>query len=154
MMLHIRRGKGKKDRIAPLFKRLLDSLRAYFKAYRPTKYLFEGRKRGPYATRSTRLLLAEAKRKGGILKKGSIHMLRHSYATHLLEPGTDIRYIQSFLGHNNVGTTMIYTHIGQTKIGNIQAPWTGWTFHAQFRFLGCQERMFQHEQLKKRNKDY
>lgn len=122
MMIHIRQGKGKKDRMVPLSKRLLETLREYFKVYRPEKYLFEGGKGEPYAARSAQQVLQEAKLKAGIHKKGSIHMLRHSYATQLLEAGTDIRYIQAFLGHNSLGTTMIYTHIGKTKIGNIQSP--------------------------------
>jgi integrase/recombinase XerD len=122
MMIHVRQGKGKKDRMVPLSKRLLETLREYFIKYKPKQYLFEGEKGGAYSTRSAQIIISEAKKKAGIIKKGSIHMLRHSYATHLLEAGTDIRYIQSFLGHNNLSTTMIYTHIGQTKIGNIQSP--------------------------------
>ncbi|MFL5740226.1 MAG: tyrosine-type recombinase/integrase [Flavisolibacter sp.] len=122
MMLHIRLAKGKKDRMVPLSKKLLIVLREYYSQYKPKEYVFEGDSGKPYSERSAQMILAEAKRKAGINKKGSIHMLRHSYATHLLESGTDIRYIQSFLGHNSLQTTMIYTHVSKPKIANIESP--------------------------------
>ena len=122
MMLHIRGAKGKKDRMVPLSKVLLETLREYAKVYKPKTFLFEGETGGPYSERSAQQVLAAAKRKAGIQKGGSIHMLRHSYATHLLEHGTDIRYIQSFLGHASLATTMLYTHVSQVKIGDIQSP--------------------------------
>lgn len=84
--------------------------------------MFEGEAGGPYSTRSAQSILHEAKKAARIYKKGSIHSLRHSYATHLLEGGTDIRYIQSFLGHNSLQTTMIYTHVSKLKIESIQSP--------------------------------
>ena len=96
MMIHIREGKGKKDRMVTLSKRLLETLRQYFLAYRPKEYLFEGVPGKQYSSRSAQMILREAKKGAGIKKKGSIHMLRHSYATHLLEAGTDIRYIRRF----------------------------------------------------------
>jgi site-specific recombinase XerD len=123
MMLHVREGKGKKDRMVPLSKKLLETLRQYYRKYKPRVFLFEGEKVGePYSERAAQAALAGAKRKAGIRKKGSIHMLRHSYATHLLEAGTDIRYIQAFLGHNSLQTTMIYTHVSRLKIESIQSP--------------------------------
>jgi site-specific recombinase XerD len=122
MMLHIREGKGKKDRMVPLSKILLETLREYFQKYRPKEFLFEGEAGRPYSTRSAQLILAAAKKEARINKKGSIHLLRHSYATHLLEGGTDIRYIQSFLGHSSLKTTMIYTHVSKLKIESIQSP--------------------------------
>lgn len=123
MMLHVREGKGKKDRMVPLSKKLLETLREYYRKYKPKVFLFEGEKVGePYSERAAQAALAGAKRKAGIRKKGSIHMLRHSYATHLLEAGTDIRYIQAFLGHNSLQTTMIYTHVSRLKIESIQSP--------------------------------
>jgi site-specific recombinase XerD len=97
-------------------------LRQYVSAFKPKEYLFEGEGGLPYGTRSAQLVLAAAKRKAGIHKKGSIHLLRHSYATHLLECGTDVRYIQSFLGHNSLKTTMLYTHVSKLKVENIQSP--------------------------------
>jgi site-specific recombinase XerD len=122
MMMHVRGGKGAKDRMVPLSKKLLQTLREYFKQYKPKTYLFEGENGKAYSTRSAQDVLLEAKRKAGIHKKGSIHMLRHSFATHLLEGGTDIRYIQSFLGHESLSTTMIYTHVSRLKIESIQSP--------------------------------
>jgi site-specific recombinase XerD len=122
MMIHIRAAKGKKDRMVPLSKRLLETLRLYVAAYKPGDYLFEGEGGAPYSTRSAQQVLAVAKIKAGILKKGSIHSLRHSYATHLLEGGTDVRYIQNFLGHTSLKTTMLYTHVSKLKIQNIQSP--------------------------------
>lgn len=123
MMIHIRQGKGKKDRMVPLSARLLEALRTYYKAYKPKEYLFEGEKQGmPYSARSAQQVIKQAKQKAGIKKGGSIHSLRHSYATHLLEGGTDIRYIQAFMGHNDPKTTMRYTHVSKTAIGNIGSP--------------------------------
>ena len=122
MLIHIRGAKGKKDRLVPLSKRLLETLRQYVAQYKPKEYLFEGEGGLPYGTRSAQLVLAAAKRKAGIEKKGSIHLLRHSYATHLLEGGTDVRYIQDFLGHNSLKTTMLYTHVSKLKVQNIHSP--------------------------------
>ncbi len=123
MMIHIRNGKGKKDRMVPLSEKLLVTLREYFSVFKPKIYLFEGEEEGrAYSKRSAQQVLAAAKRRAGITKKGSIHMLRHSYATHLLESGTDIRYIQALLGHNSLGTTMRYTHVSKIQIGSIQSP--------------------------------
>ncbi|RYF83236.1 MAG: integrase [Chitinophagaceae bacterium] len=122
MLLHVREGKGGKDRMVPLSQKLLLTLRDYVKHYHPKEYLFEGEAGGPYATRTAQEVLQEAKSKAGIRKKGGIHLLRHSYATHLLEAGTDIRYIQAFLGHNSLQTTMLYTHVSKLKIETIQSP--------------------------------
>ena len=122
MVIHIRQGKGKKDRLVPLSKTLLQHLRAYFKMYRPATFLFEGEGGKSYSTRSAQKVLALAKGETKIGKRGSIHMLRHSYATHLLEAGTDIRYIQAFLGHHNIKTTMRYTHVTMPKLENIKSP--------------------------------
>lgn len=122
MMIHIREGKGGKDRVVPLSKKLPEALREYFRAYRPKIYLFEGEDGGAYSSRSAQAVLSEAKRKAGIRKNGSIHLLRHSYATQLLEGGTGIRYIQAFLGHDSLQTTMRYTHVSRLKIESIQSP--------------------------------
>ena len=110
MLVHIHEGKGGKDRMVQLSEVLLETLRAYYKQYKPTVYLFEGDRRGePYSTRSAQKVIKRAKLRAGVKKKGSIHMLRHSYATHLLESGTDIRYIKELLGHNSLKTTLRYT---------------------------------------------
>ncbi|MGI8952938.1 MAG: tyrosine-type recombinase/integrase [Chitinophagaceae bacterium] len=122
MMMHIKAAKGKKDRMVPLSKKLLETLREYYKVYRPKNYLFEGQYGGAYSTRSAQLILQHAKTKAGIRKNGSIHSLRHSYATHLLESGTDIRIIQKLLGHNSIKTTMRYTHVSKKDIGKIESP--------------------------------
>lgn len=122
MMIHLHGAKGKKDRLVPLSKTLLATLREYFKAYHPKEYLFEGQNGGVYHSRSVQLILKEAKQKAGITKKGSIHSLRHSYATHLMEGGTDIRFIQELLGHNSIQTTMRYTHVSKKDIGRIESP--------------------------------
>ena len=122
MTIHIRGAKGKKDRIVPLSKKLLETLRIYYRQYRPINYLFEGQYGGAYSTRSAQSILMEAKQKAGIHKKGSIHSLRHSYATHLMEAGTDIRIIQELLGHNTIKTTMLYTHVSKKDITRIESP--------------------------------
>jgi integrase/recombinase XerD len=122
MTIHIRGAKGKKDRIVPLSKKLLKELREYYKKYHPAEYLFEGQFGGAYSVRSAQSILQEAKQKAGIHKKGSIHSLRHSYATHLMEAGTDIRIIQALLGHNSIRTTMLYTHVSRKEIGRIESP--------------------------------
>ena len=122
MMIHVRDGKGKKDRFVPLSVKVLEVLRSYFKVYKPQKYLFEGQRGQPYSTRSAQEIMAAAKKLAGIRKPGSTHMLRHSFATHHLENGTDIRYIQAMLGHNNIQTTMRYTHVAVKTIAKIQSP--------------------------------
>jgi integrase/recombinase XerD len=108
--------------MVPLSEKLLVTLREYYRKYKPKEFVFEGEDGGPYSTRSAQIVMAAAKKKAGIHKKGSIHMLRHSYATHLLEAGTDIRYIQVFLGHGSLKTTMIYTHVSMFRASNIQSP--------------------------------
>jgi integrase/recombinase XerD len=122
MMVHIRLGKGKKDRFVPLSKKVLTILREYVKVYRPKEFLFEGHSGQAYSSRSAQEVIKAAKAKCNIRKTGSIHGLRHAYATHLLENGTDIRYIQDLMGHNNIMTTIRYTHVAQKAIEKIQSP--------------------------------
>lgn len=123
MTIHVRCGKGKKDRMVALSKTLVEVLRSYYKAYKPAVYLFEGHHKGmPYSTRAAQEVLQAAKRAAGISKKGSIHSLRHAYATHLLEAGTDVRYIQELLGHKSLNTTMLYTHVARRDTAVIQSP--------------------------------
>lgn len=122
MIIHIKAAKGKKDRIVPLSKKLLENLREYYKTYKPKDFLFEGIKGDAYSTRSIQEILKTYKLRTGITKKGSIHSLRHSYATHLMESGTDVRIIQELLGHNSISTTMRYTHVSKKSITNIQSP--------------------------------
>ena len=110
-LLLIRQSKGNKDRIVALPDKLLLLLREYYKVYQPKDFLFEGAKGNQYSERSVQLILKNAMNKAGVLSKGSVHTLRHSYATHLIKSGIDVRVVQELLGHNDIRTTMIYTHI-------------------------------------------
>lgn len=124
MLVLIKNGKGRKDRIVPLSEKILDQLREYFKAFRPVKYLFEGQERGnPYDARSLQQVLKQSVARAGITKPVTLHWLRHSFATHLLESGTDLRYIQELLGHSSSKTTEIYTHVSTHAIGKIRSPY-------------------------------
>jgi integrase/recombinase XerD len=119
----IKNAKGKKDRIAPLSPKILELLRSYFKLYKPATYLFEGRIKGtPYDSRTLQQILKITIQKAGIDKPVTLHWLRHSYATHLLETGTDLRYIQELLGHNSSKTTEIYTHVSTKSLQQIRSP--------------------------------
>lgn len=119
----IKNAKGKKDRIAPLSPKILDMLREYYKSYKPINYLFEGQTPGtPYDDRSLQQVLKQALQKAQITKPATLHWLRHSYATHLLESGTDLRYIQELLGHSSSKTTEIYTHVSTKSLQQIKSP--------------------------------
>ncbi len=119
----IRQSKGKKDRIVPLSDKILQMLREYYIAEKPQFWLFEGQKKGePYDERSLVSVLKQALHKAKISKPVTLHWLRHSYATHLLEAGTDLRYIQEILGHSSSKTTEIYTHVSIKNIQNIVSP--------------------------------
>jgi integrase/recombinase XerD len=119
----LKNSKGKKDRIAPLSPKILEMLREYYISFRPTTFLFEGVNPGePYSEKSLQSVLKQALKKVGITKPVSLHWLRHSYATHLLESGTDLRYIQELLGHSSSKTTEIYTHVSTKSIQQIKSP--------------------------------
>ena len=119
----LKNAKGKKDRIAPLSPKILEMLREYYSVCKPSKYLFEGQINGqPYDARSLQQVLKQALKKVGITKPVSLHWLRHSFATHLLESGTDLRYIQELLGHSSSKTTEIYTHVSTKSIQQIKSP--------------------------------
>ncbi len=122
MEINIRQAKGNRDRIVFLPESLLKILRSYFKKYKPQNYLFEGRNGKEYSRTSVGNILKKALKKSNIKKKASIHTLRHSFATHLLEQGTDIRFIQELLGHKNIATTQIYTKISKNSIKSIKSP--------------------------------
>lgn len=122
MIVTIKNSKGNRDRIVMLPKTLLITLRDYFKEYKPKKYLFEGQRGGMYNSSSIRKFFTKAKINAEITKPATIHTLRHSFATHLFENGTDIRLIQKLLGHKNIKTTLIYTHISKSVISNIESP--------------------------------
>ncbi len=122
MVIHIKCAKGKKDRYTLLSAHFLELLRLYYKTYKPKDYLFEGQDGNLYSASSAQQILKKAARKAKINKQITLHTLRHSFATHLLESGTDIRYIQTLLGHSSPKTTMIYTHVSETSIRNIKNP--------------------------------
>ena len=122
MQISIKKSKGGKDRIAPLSETVLALLREYYKQYKPKEFLFEGQNGEKYGARSLAFVLQTACEKAGIKKRVTLHMLRHSYATHLLESGTDLRYIQELLGHKSSRTTEIYTHVSQKSINKIVSP--------------------------------
>ena len=121
-VITIRGGKGKKDRITLLSETILELLREYYKEYKPQKWLFEGQKGGKYSPTSVQKIFKTALAKTKITKNASIHTLRHSFATHLLERGTDLRYIQELLGHSSPKTTEIYTHVTKKGIDKIKSP--------------------------------
>ena len=122
-LLMIRKGKGKKDRIISLSPVMLIMLREYKQKYKPKGFLFEGQSIGSaYSVRSLESIIHAAKEKAGIKKEGSMHMLRHSFATHLLDKGTDVVFIQKLLGHNDIKTTLRYLHVTNKDILNILSP--------------------------------
>ena len=122
MTVKIVNSKGKCDRMVMLSEKLLALLREYFKEYRPKVYLFEGQKNGKYSARSIQKIFNKAVKKVGIKKKVTVHTLRHSFASHLLDNGTDIRFIQELLGHKHLSTTQIYTHINPVSVKKIKSP--------------------------------
>jgi site-specific recombinase XerD len=122
MLVIVKQGKGKKDRVTLLSVKILQLLREYFKKYKPREYLFEGQFGEQYSPTSVQKVFRMAKQKAGIKKKATVHTLRHSFATHLLERGTDLRYIQSLLGHQSAKTTEIYTHITKRGLDKITSP--------------------------------
>jgi len=122
MMIHVRGAKGGKDRYTILSERSLTSLRLYYKEYKPKQFVFESPDGGQYSAASIRNVIAKAAKLARIRMRVTPHILRHSFATHLLESGIDIRYIQTLLGHNSSKTTEIYTHVAQYKLQGIKSP--------------------------------
>lgn len=120
MVVKINNAKGNKDRISVLSPSILKDLRLYYKIYRPKTYLFEGQNGGKYSVTSVINIIADAAKKAGVSKKVTPHILRHSFATHLLENGTDIRHIQILLGHSSTKTTEIYTHVANRSFMEIK----------------------------------
>jgi site-specific recombinase XerD len=120
--IFIRSGKGKKDRYTLLSEKLKPLLEEYVKAYKPSYWLFEGQDHGQYSVRSVQQLFRDAVQLSGVNPYATVHTLRHSFATHLLENGTDLRYIQELLGHSNPKTTQIYTHITKRGLDKIRSP--------------------------------
>lgn len=122
-VLIIKQSKGRKDRIAPVSDKIITLLRDYYKEYKPSTWLFEGQVANtPYSEKSLQSVLKQLVEKCNIKKPVTLHWLRHSYATHLLESGTDLRYIQELLGHSSSKTTEIYTHVSTKSLQNIKSP--------------------------------
>lgn len=123
MQVSIVKAKGKKDRIVPLSKSVLPLLKKYYIAYRPKIWLFEAQNSiDHYSVRSAQIIFKKAFNRLGLSHNFSFHSLRHSYATHLLESGTNLRYIQELLGHNDIKTTLRYTHVSKNALENIESP--------------------------------
>ena len=122
MVIHIKKAKGDKDRVVPLSESTLDILRTYYLEYKPEEYLFNGDGAVQYSRSSLQSVFRQAISRSGIKKKCTLHTLRHSFATHLLEAGVNLRYIQELLGHNSPKTTMIYTHVSSEASRKIESP--------------------------------
>jgi len=122
MVINIKHGKGNKDRLSILSPTVLENLRIYYIKWKPKDYLFEGQKGGRYSEQSVLQIIKKAAKKAGIIKNITPHMLRHSFATHLLENGTDIRYIQVLLGHSSTRTTEIYAQVATNQLKMIKSP--------------------------------
>lgn len=123
MRIRIRAGKGGKERYVMLAATLLETLRRYFKQYRPEQWLFYGQtKAQPIDPRTVQRIIAKAARAAGIGKPVTTHTLRHSFASHLLDRGTNLRYIQELLGHSSIRTTMIYTHVSRQALTRVASP--------------------------------
>jgi integrase/recombinase XerD len=122
-LIRVRGGKGAKDRYTTLSDVTLATLRAYWRHARPRDWLFPGQRQGRHLSpRSVQHIVAAARTRAGISKPISVHTLRHSFATHLLEDGTDLRYVQELLGHSRPETTMIYTHVTRKDLARIRSP--------------------------------
>ncbi|WP_350292372.1 tyrosine-type recombinase/integrase [uncultured Croceitalea sp.] len=120
-IITIKAAKGKRDRQLPFPESLKLLLREYYIKYKPNTYLFEGQK-NQYAPASLRAVFINAVKRANIKKDVTLHSLRHAYATHLLESGTDLRLIQELLGHNNIKTTMVYTHVSKRSMLQVKSP--------------------------------
>ncbi len=120
--IFIKGGKNKKDRYTLLSKQFITILTQYIKAYDPKYWLFEGQTGGQYSASSVQHIFRAATAKADVGHFATLHTLRHSFATHLLEAGVDIRYIQELLGHSHIDTTVIYTHVAQNRLSGIVSP--------------------------------
>lgn len=121
-MILVRQAKGKKDRFSILSENLIPLLKLYYESYQPKMWLFESTQGGQYSKSSIQKIFKRSKERAKINRYGGVHTLRHSFATHLLDKGTDLRYIQELLGHKSSKTTEIYTHVTKKDIGKISSP--------------------------------
>jgi site-specific recombinase XerD len=115
-------GKGKKDRYTLFPVKLKDRIKIFVEGRRADEYLFESERGGKLHTRTLQIVFSSALTKAGVTKNATFHSLRHSFATHLLEAGTDLRYIQELLGHSSITTTQVYTKVTKGALGNIRSP--------------------------------
>jgi len=123
MTVRINQGKGGKDRYSILSQTTLEHLRQYWKKYRPTEWLFEGQKKDGHISLSTiRSIFHAAKKRAGITKPVSVHTLRHSFATHLIEAGTSLHHVQLLLGHRSPTTTTVYLHVSRLNLSQVISP--------------------------------
>lgn len=123
MIVHVRQGKGRKDRLIPLGEDLLAVLREHWRACRPPRWLFEGQRRGfPMSVRQAQRVCTNAAKRAGLRKPVSMHTLRHSFATHMLESGVDLRALQTVLGHKRVSTTDRYNHVKRRDLTATKLP--------------------------------
>jgi site-specific recombinase XerD len=123
MQIRVHQGKGRRDRYTLLSENLLEELRCYYRSYRPTSWLFEGQKKGtPICVRGIQNVFKKAKKKAGIRKPATVHTLRHSFATHLLEDGADLFVIQRLLGHSSLKTTSVYLHLQSESLKQLVNP--------------------------------
>ena len=122
-MIRIRGGKGRKDRYTIFSEAALNTFKEYVEKYKPGKWLFPGQRKDKHiSTRTVQAIFEKARDKAGIKKDATVHSLRHSFATHLLESGVDLRYIQELPGHKSSKTTEIYTHVSTKELSKIKSP--------------------------------
>jgi len=122
LTIHIKNAKGKKDRITILPEKIKNDLQKALSFKDQNDFIFESERGGKLSTRTLQKIFEKALMKTGIKKPATFHSLRHSFATHLLENGTDIRYVQELLGHQNIRTTQIYAHVTNPNLKNIKSP--------------------------------
>ncbi|MFA6519102.1 MAG: site-specific tyrosine recombinase/integron integrase [Candidatus Shapirobacteria bacterium] len=123
LTINIRQGKGRRDRISVVSEKLVEDLRKMMAGKSGSDYVFESERGGKLTTRTAQNVFERSLKKAGIKKRATFHSLRHSFATHLLENGVDVRYVQELLGHQNIRTTQIYTHVTNPRLKNIKSPW-------------------------------
>jgi site-specific recombinase XerD len=122
MMVWVQQGKGGKDRYTILSRTVLECLRQYWRKYHPKEWLFEGNKGAHISISSIRQIFWDAKKRAGITKPASVHTLRHSFATHLVEAGTNLHHVQLLLGHRSPTTTTVYLHVSKVNLSQVTSP--------------------------------